>query len=162
MDVSEKVNQMLRAIRPRAKYKYTLLHVMGIGVPVVICAYFHLLLAIWARNMFNLIRMSCGFWTTDLLLQYKILERADELQNVGAGRCDVSSPRFRTYHEEVVQMTAKQRALYWFTLPGLACIAKMSGGCERALVFPVYPISAYMLALWMMPCPAALITQTVL
>jgi hypothetical protein len=120
-DDSQRVTKMLRAIQPRAISKYTLFHAMGFGVPFVLLAYFHLMFSIWSRNILNLTLMTCGVWTDDLLEQYNILERADAV----ASRND--SKAFRTHHEEVCVMTAKLRSLYWFTLPGMGCLAKMSG-----------------------------------
>eukprot|EP00966_Prymnesium_polylepis_P194152 4501008-Prymnesium_polylepis.3 len=94
---------------------------MGGGVIIVLMAFLHLMFSIWMRNLFNLALITCGFWTEELLVHFKIFERADKV----ASR-NTKSKAFRTHHEEICTMTAKLRSLYWFTLPGFACLAKMS------------------------------------
>lgn len=108
-------------LRPRAMHNYTVLHAMGGGMIVVLIAYTHLLLSIFTSNIYNLMQMTCGIWTVDLLKHYHIMERADSVTT------RVMSRKFRTHQEEICTLTAKQRSLYWLTLPGLGCLAKMSG-----------------------------------
>ena len=107
----------LELVKPRAAHKYTLFHALGGGVPIVLIAYVHIILSVFTTNIRYLVRMTCGYWNEDSLTHYKILERADELANTTT----------RTYHEVICSITAKQRALYWLSLPGLACLTKMSG-----------------------------------
>jgi hypothetical protein len=88
-----------------------------LGVAAGLFVYGHMVLEVFTKCWGRLFLMTCGVWTEELLLKYRVLFRAALLD-------DDADDDF-TYQEAIIAMTAKSHGLYWLFVPGFGFLTKM-------------------------------------
>jgi hypothetical protein len=82
---------------------------------VTLLAYVHIVVNVFATNVYYLILVTASVYTDAVVKRFKLIERSNE-----------SSP-VKSSHEKVAQITARLHGLFWLFVPGAALLAKM---CE--------------------------------